>query len=342
MAKRAHSAPLRPAGEAAEGSPARQDDAIRNCSVERTLDIVSDVWSFLVLRECYLGVRRFDQIQSVLGLPRSTLSERLGLLVDQGILRRERYSEAPPRDEYRLTEMGLDLYLVMLTLLRFGDDWLSGGRSEPLTLVHSTCGQPCRAESCCSHCGGAIAAHEVSYRDGPGAGHAQAGVRRRRRRAADLGQLERGRPSSASRALRIIGDRWSFLVLRECFFGVTRFDAFRARLGVASNILADRLARLVEAGVLRRRRYQDSPERFEYRLSAMGMALYLPMIEMLRFGDRWLSEAPPLLLTHRTCGHDFLPVVCCDHCGEALTARDLRFQLNYPAPLAARPRAQLA
>ncbi len=106
---------------------------------------------------------------------------------------------------------------------------------------------------------------------------------------------------------------------------------------MASNILADRLARFVEQGVLSRVKYQDLPERFEYRLTQMGRALYLPLIEMLRWGDRWLSGGkPPLILTHTDCGHDFLPVLVCDPCSAPIDPHEVRYKLNYvPTPEAA-------
>ncbi|WP_048862786.1 winged helix-turn-helix transcriptional regulator, partial [Acidisphaera rubrifaciens] len=142
----------------------------RHCSVGRTLAILSDAWSFLVLREAYLGARRFGAWLSVLGLPRATLAERLERLTAAGLLRRVPYSARPPREEYRLTEAGIDLYLVMLSLLRFGDQFLSADRPPPLQLVHATCGADCTPLTACSHCRAAIEARAVRYRDGPGAG----------------------------------------------------------------------------------------------------------------------------------------------------------------------------
>jgi DNA-binding HxlR family transcriptional regulator len=302
---------------------------IRNCSVDRTLSILSDAWSFLVLREMYLGARRFDEIQTVLGLPRSTLSERLARLAAGNVICRRQYQDAPPRFEYRLTESGQDLYLVMLSMLRFGDDWLADEGKPPLQLVHAACGHACRPLSVCSSCHQPVRAVDVTYRDGPGAGTSPVADRPQRRRFADEDQYERGRPSSVSRTLRILGDRWSFLVLREAFFGVTRFDPLQDRLAIAPNILADRLARLVTQQILHRRKYQEQPDRFDYHLTEMGRALYLPMIEMMRWGDRWISTQKPLIVTHRDCGQDFESLIVCDHCHAPLKAQEMRYRLNY-------------
>ena len=133
-----------------------------------------------------------------------------------------------------------------------------------------------------------------------------------------------------ARTLARVGDGWSLLILRDAFLGRTRFDEFRTSLGVAPNILTDRLNRLVASGVFRRRQYQTSPDRFEYLLTEMGLELYGPFIAMLRWGDRWLSKGkPPLILTHIECGQDFEPFVDCNRCKRPITAADMRYRLAY-------------
>ncbi|MEZ5878109.1 MAG: helix-turn-helix domain-containing protein [Tepidamorphaceae bacterium] len=170
---------------------------------------------------------------------------------------------------------------------------------------------------------------EVNFRDGPGAGFSPFEIRHRFRRSSDPALLERVRPCSVARSLRIIGDRWSFLILREGWFGVRRFDEMMEKLGISSNILADRLSRLVEAGIFRKERY-GSGERFEYRFTEMGRDLYKPMIVMMRWGDRWLSGGrSPLRLRHRRCGQDFEPLVVCSHCGDEIAAQDTAYRLTY-------------
>ncbi|SMF58678.1 transcriptional regulator, HxlR family [Tistlia consotensis] len=312
----------------------------RNCSVARTVAILSDAWTFLVIREAFFGARRFETFRVRLGLPRGTLAERLKKLTRQGILRQVRQSETSSRHEYRLTRVGLDLYASFIALLSFGDRWLADGAGPPLTLIHKDCGGEGHALEChpfvaCSACGGAVEATRVTYRDGPGAGSAPLEPLKRSRRASDPSQFERGRPCSVARTLQIIGDRWSFLVIRQAFFGARRFDELQARLNIASNILADRLARLVAEGILERRKYQDLPERFEYRFSAKGKDLYGSMIMMMVWGDRWLSGGePPLVLTHRDCGRDFTPVMVCDRCHEPIEPRAMAYRMNYPAEAA--------
>nr|WP_234815020.1 helix-turn-helix domain-containing protein [Noviherbaspirillum denitrificans] len=138
------------------------------------------------------------------------------------------------------------------------------------------------------------------------------------------------RPCSVARALQIIGDRWTFLVIREMFFGVRRFDEFHANLGIASNILTDRLQRLTEHGIIEKRQYQARPERFEYRYTAKGRELYSSMIVMMRWGDKWLSKGrPPLIIRHRKCQHDFHAVVACSECRQELDVHEMRYELRY-------------
>lgn len=303
--------------------------AHRHCSVARALDILGDAWSYLVLRETFFGVRRFDAMQANLGVARNVLSARLASLVDHGLLERRRYQERPPRDEYRLTEMGRDLYPALMEMIRWGDRWRATAAGPPLLFRHAPCGNDFHAEVICSACGEAVPVRDVEYRDGPGAGtDPDPEAVRSARRGTKPEAYERGRACSVARSLMILGDRWSFLILREAFFGGTRFDEFRSGLGIARNILTDRLSRLVLAGVFERRRYQDRPARFEYRFTEMGRDLYGSVLALMAWGDRWLDrgQGRPLVLTHKHCGKEFTPVVACSACHAPLDARDVVYR----------------
>ena len=145
---------------------------------------------------------------------------------------------------------------------------------------------------------------------------------------------------SLARAVSVIGDRWTLLILRDCFLRVRRFDAFQARLGITRHLLASRLRKLVAAGVLRRVPYQDSPRRHEYLLTEKGLDLYPVLMALVHWGDRHMADerGRPLLHAHKACGHDFDPVTVCSHCQAPVTARDVATR---PGPGAAvrRPRA---
>ena len=122
----------------------------------------------------------------------------------------------------------------------------------------------------------------------------------------------------------ILGERWTFLILRESFYGVRRFSDIQRNLGIARNILSTRLQTLVRAGILERRRYQEEPERFEYRLTQAGRDLYPAVIAIMKWGDEYLAEeaGPPVVLRH-SCGELIDPVLVCNHCGGALHPHDV-------------------
>lgn len=133
--------------------PGAKDLGYLDCSVANSIPVVGDRWNIMILRDAFMGVRRFDDFQSDLGIARNILSNRLERLVDAGILRTERYSDHPPRDEYRLTEKGKDLMDVLLALWRWGDRWEAPGGAEPRRLVHLDCGESTHMVATCAHCG---------------------------------------------------------------------------------------------------------------------------------------------------------------------------------------------
>jgi DNA-binding HxlR family transcriptional regulator len=317
---------------AAQHKPALAAPALRherNCSVARTLDIVSDAWAFLIIREAFFGTRTFEGFRSALGIPRATLTDRLRKLTRLAIFRQVA-TAIPNRSEYRLTKMGFDLYPSFIALMQFGDAWLSGKKSPPLTLIHVPCGCDSHPVVACSHCHNELKAREVEYRDGLGGGRSPAKRGRNTRRASDGSRFLTGRPSSVSRALQVIGDKWSFMVVREAFFGNRRYDKIQTELEIAPNILTDRLSRLVRRGVFQRRLYQPLPDRYEYVLTDMGRDLYGPFVAMQAWGDRWLASGkPPLILTHKSCGHDFQAEVICDRCQRPIVAADMKYRLTY-------------
>jgi len=130
---------------------------------------------------------------------------------------------------------------------------------------------------------------------------------------------------SIARALDVLGEWWTLLVVREAFRGVRRFDGFVERLGIAPNILSARLRRLVDHGVLEERAYQDRPPRVEYRLTPKGRDLYPVIVALLGWGDRWYADdGPPVVLIHASCEHRADPQLVCGHCGEKLDPRQIR------------------
>jgi DNA-binding HxlR family transcriptional regulator len=139
------------------------------CSMARTIGVIGDRWTLLILRECFLRTRRFEGFQSALGITRHLLAERLKKLVRQGVLRRIPYQEAPKRHEYILTQKGLDLYPIMMAIVHWGDTHMVDVRGRPLLHQHRKCGKNFDPVMVCSECGEPLSAKEVHTHPGPGA-----------------------------------------------------------------------------------------------------------------------------------------------------------------------------
>jgi DNA-binding HxlR family transcriptional regulator len=137
-------------------------------SVGRTLELVGERWTIMILREAFFGVRRYAQLVRNLEIPRPTLSLRLRKLVDSGLLERVPYSSEPQRHEYRLTQSGRDLFPAVIALMRWGDTHLAGPEGAPIVLRHETCGKRTHPLVTCDVCGEAIDTRNVRPERGPG------------------------------------------------------------------------------------------------------------------------------------------------------------------------------
>ncbi|MGW3277075.1 winged helix-turn-helix transcriptional regulator [Nocardia rhamnosiphila] len=139
-------------------------------------------------------------------------------------------------------------------------------------------------------------------------------------------ELPRLRHDPVAAAVEHVGDRWTFLILREAFFGVRRFADMRRNLGVARNVLTERLKRLVDNGILERRRYSDRPPRDEYRLTEKGRDLYGITVALMRWGDRWGPAGPTLKLLHAADGGEIEQALRCSCCGREIDAREVSYE----------------
>lgn len=138
------------------------------CSIARTMDLLGDWWTPLVLRECFYGIRRFDEFQQALGIARNTLADRLRKLVDEGLLIKQPYQREPVRYDYVLTEKGRDFFGVLAAMSRWGDRWLAGEEGAPIVFRHESCGHDTHAEVVCAECGEPMTADNTTPRLGPG------------------------------------------------------------------------------------------------------------------------------------------------------------------------------
>ena len=144
-------------------------------------------------------------------------------------------------------------------------------------------------------------------------------------------------PCSIARTLSVVGDRWTLLILRNAFLATRRFDDFQSQLGMTRHLLADRLRKLVDEGVLKKVAYQDKPERYEYRLTDKGKELYPLLLALVAWGDKWMDEGKgaPVEYQHHRCGHKFRPVMVCSECGEPLNPREVTPMMGPGLPVGA-------
>jgi len=134
-------------------------------------------------------------------------------------------------------------------------------------------------------------------------------------------------PCAIARSMAVLGERWTFVILRSAFMGARRFEDYQSSTGIARNILTDRLKTLVDHDILARRPYAEHPGRtlYEYRLTEKGLDLYPVMVSLMRWGNRYggFEDGPPVELEHKLCGHTTAPRLVCSECGEDLRARDV-------------------
>lgn len=306
-------------------------DLILNSPVARAFTVIGDRWVGLILRDMFLGVRRFEELRARSGAARGTLTSRLKALVEHGVLKRVPYQESPIRYEYRLTEMGLDLYSFVLAVWDWETRW-ADEQDFPTRLIHTGCGEEMRPIIECRACEEPVNVRSVRFE-----------TREPERTADDiparfLRRSRGGRKGSDEvderffHVLDVIGDRWTGLVLAAAFFGLGRFDEIARAIGIATNILADRLKLLVNAGVLTREPYQKRPVRYRYRLTEKGADLYLMTLEMHEWAERWLMTRAerPLVLRHSPCGRLLKTRTVCSACGEPLDVHHVTFDQAAP------------
>ena len=146
----------------------RTDFGEMACSIARTLEVIGEPWSPLVLRDVWVGMHRFDDIQADLGISRKVLTERLNHLVERGVLERRPYDRRP-RYEYHLTDKGAELVDLLMVMARWGDTWLAGTAGPPVLYRHHSCGEIARVDLRCEGCGEPMHAGDVDVLPGPGA-----------------------------------------------------------------------------------------------------------------------------------------------------------------------------
>lgn len=321
-------------GVAGPGEAAQRPDKTappgfeRDSTISDTLQILADPWRFLVIREAFFGARRFGEFARQLGIPRATLSKNLARLVESGIFEERSLVAGSSWKRYLLSERGLDLYEIFLGLMWYGDRWLCEGL-PPIALFHLPSRSWFSPRIVWEHDRREVEPRSVVFRIREGYWRPRQAPGERSRRMSRSGQPRGRRPCSVERTLSIVGDRWTFLILQEFFHGNKRFDEFGRNLGIASNILADRLNNLVAGGLLER-----PAEAGGYALTRKGLDIYGPMILMKSWGDRWCRSESEVTsqFVAKAGGVVTRAVVAVPGEAGPLRARDVRYLTNYGEP----------
>ena len=309
-----------------KSKPKVDPDIILRSQVAQGMAVIGDRWAFMIIRDIYLGVRQFEELRRRSGAARGTLASRLKALVRHGILYKNPYQSAPIRYEYRLTDKGLDLYPVVLMAWRWETRW-GKGRDLPPELIHDSCGNSVTPSYRCGHCHVDAMPQDMKFARGKKSSPANKIPPRYQRRSNTRAEHGDDVDQRFFTILDVVGDRWTSLVVAAAFFGLQRYDEIASSIGIATNILSDRLKLLVRTGILDRTPYQQKPVRYEYHLSPKGRDLYAHTLAIHEWAERWLIKKgeQPLVLEHKPCGKAFRSEMICDACGEKLEARDISY-----------------
>lgn len=284
-------------------------------SVTRTLNLIGDRPRWLILFGLSAGYYRFSELLTLSGLARSLLSNRLRQLQTEGLIE----PAADGRSGYRLSASGTDLQACLLAMISWDKQWCADDRFLAHRLLHR-CQHSVAVDSICNHCERPLKAQEMSWQNGPGKGlDPRPGPRSTRK----TGTKATTRDRCFAQILDILGDRWSALVIAASFFRIRSFSGYQQHIGLATNILSERLNQLCDWSILQR---QGSTRRPQYRLTEKGLALYPIIVELMHWGDRWLSvdTGAPMHLIHKSCAQPLRTEQICRHCREPIGFEDLR------------------
>ena len=301
-------------------------ELVLNSVVAQSLGLLGDRCTLLIIRDLFLGRHRFEALLEHTGAVRSTLARRLKVLVEQEIVYRSPYQKSPVRYEYRLTPKGLQLYGFALGVWAWEHTWLDDDVMDlPPRLVHRKCKHSFMPVCKCLRCEEAITSRSVFNRPNPdGVVTETATIFSKRRSKVDAASHS-GADGSLFHATDILGDRWNNLILGGALYGLSRYDEFQRGLGIATNILADRLRFLVDAGLFRRVAYQAAPKRYRYKLTPKGED-YLPVAMALhQWSERWLTDGRGgnVILSHHCHDSPIQFFYCCSVCGEVLDPHEV-------------------
>jgi DNA-binding HxlR family transcriptional regulator len=304
-------------------------DAIASSTLSHGLMVLGDRWTTAVLMGAFTGVRRFEDWQVQLGIPRSTLTDRLKKLVALGLLRQTAYQQRPQRFAYRLTQEGLKLYDHVLMIWVWEKRWGSRKGALPAKLTHRPCGHHFVPVLSCSACGEKAGMNDLqlSFKVNQTLLEAARNAPRSSRVAAYDG-------TDMGLGLRV--DRWSLLIVNAVILGCHYFDQIAHVLGIASSVLSRRLSGMVEAGLLICQQDLNDARRNIYRLTPSSRDLFAYLVCFSTWAARdYLRQPSSIRPIHKDCGRPFVPQVICSACSDPVKPWDVSFDPPAKTPATA-------
>lgn len=302
-------------------------------AVRQAANVLCDRWSLVTLLLAQAGVHRFKDFSEISGMASRLLTSRLTTLEQQEIVVRLPYTRRPPRYDYHLSHMGLALFDVFATMARWEQTWHPAAAGDArLRIEHLACGATHALPTPrCAACDTVLSASDiqltVSQREIQ-AIPAKPTVYRR----STLSTTKRGLGVSLplEHAIDVFGDKWGIELVMCLFTRVRQFKDFQMHLGISTNILADRLARLGALGILRATTDADRFGPGAYALTDKGIALAPILLAIQVWADAWLRDRvrSPVKFVHRPCGQWLVLRVSCDRCGQALARANSRLKID--------------
>lgn len=297
-------------------------EALATSTLSHGLKVFGDRWTVHVMLLAFLGVRRFDVLQQMSGMPRPTLADRLRSLVQMGVLKPVLYQAHPARYDYHLTRKGLGLYDATLMVWAWEKRWGNRSLVLPQKLNHKICAHSFSPRLTCRACGDKVNMKDLSFSLVPNG--------RLRHAPLDGGRTPRmstNEKHEISLGLRV--DRWSLLILTAIFLGCHYFDQLSQVLSISPTVLTRRLSSMVEAGLLLSQPHSKDGRRRLYRLTPSSRDLFGYVVCLSNWSaEMHLHEPSSIRPRHTACQHPFFPQVACDHCGQVLHPWDVDFKLQ--------------
>ncbi len=278
-------------------------------AVRQGADVICDRWALSLIVAAFLGHRRFSDLRERTGLASRLATMRLRTLLDQGLLIQLPYSIRPPRHEYQLTNMGRAFGPVIVQMIRWEQNWNSHAGDGLSGLAEIMGGGAIAPELRCQACGAVTGARDIRLKV------IQAQLKQKpvkqalHRRSIITSDHISSSLGMLGESLDLFGDKWGVELLVCAFTRIRRFNDFRALTGISANILSDRLARMIDAGILRRTDEPGNPGGPGYRLTGKGLDTYGVLVALQDWSDAWLSQRyrSPVQLIHTACGQTFHP-----------------------------------